>query len=637
MKQTIFILLLAIAACGSLAAQSLVSVSPKQCVWRAGDNPAWAAPGLDETGWQPSSQWKLPLEEPHLWARCHADLGALRGTAHPAIQISLDGAYQLFVNGALVGSAGNICTGFYSMNTIRQYSLPPVALESQTGTIALRITSRSSIWTASPLEVYSGNAEVLAGRRAGFVLAHSLSVLRVALWYPLIGVVGLMLLGLFYYDRAHPELLYLSMICVIKATYGTFAYCSAALMDFPWALSITTQQLGSVLEPVVFVLFFFAIARRPVPRMFLLAAAVVATRQGLYTSTLLLPVDQSLWLQGKVLDLGATGVLVTIAWLAISASPFIAFRPYSQISPRMRPMAALCMLYGAFYFVLCVVGFTGDPRMGLPDLFTAWRRTLLETLAFVTGCVVVGLLALLFRDQRLATEERAMLAGEMQAASEIQHMLAPAKIENAPGLRAEVAFHPVQEVGGDFYQIIRRGDDAALILIGDVSGKGLRAAMTGTLAVGALRALAAQGMGPAALFAALNRQVVDLGQEGFITCLCLLIASSGEVAACNAGHLPPYLNGKETAFESGLPIGVTAEAEYTERQFTLTPGDRLTLLSDGVIEAKGAGGELFGFERTAAISTRPAEEVAKAAQAFGQEDDITVLTLTFAPVGVAHV
>ena len=617
--------------------QSIVTVSPQHCVWRFGDNPAWFAPNLNETGWQPSAQWKLPVEEPHLWARCHADLSSLRGTVHPAIQISLEGAYQLFVNGVRVGEAGNVRTGFYRMNTIRQYPLPPGELRFQTEVIALRITSRSCIWTASPLEVYAGDAEALAGRRAGFVLAQSQSVLRVALWYPLIGVVGLMLLGLFYYDRSHRELLYLSMICVIKAAYGTFAYCSAALMNFPWALSMTIQDLGSALEPVVFVLFFFSMARRPVPRLYRLAAAAVAMPRGLYTFALLLPVDQSLWLQGRVLDLSADSVLVTIAWLAISASPFIAFRPYRQISPRMRPMAALCMLYGAFNFVLFAVGVTSDPRLGLPDLMKDWRSTFLETLAFVTGCVVVGLLALLFRDQRQVTEERALMAGEMQAAGALQRMLAPAKIENAPGLRAEVAFHPVQEVGGDFYQIIPRGEDAALVLIGDVSGKGLRAAMTGTLAVGALRALAAQGMGPAALLTALNRQVVDLGQEGFITCLCLLIASTGEAAACNAGHLPPYLNGKEVAFESGLPIGVTAEAEYTECQFTLAPGDRLTLLSDGVVEAQGSNGELFGFERTAAISTQPAEEVAKAAQAFGQEDDITVLSLTFAPVGVAHV
>lgn len=120
----LFLLLWPLTAFG----QSMVTVSPQQCVWRAGDNPAWAAPGLDETGWQPSAQWKLPLEDPHLWARCHADLSSLRGTAHPAIQISLDGAYQLFVNGVRIGEAGNVRTGFYSMDTIRQYPLPPAAL-----------------------------------------------------------------------------------------------------------------------------------------------------------------------------------------------------------------------------------------------------------------------------------------------------------------------------------------------------------------------------------------------------------------------------------------------------------------------------------------------------------------------------
>ena len=63
--------------------QSIITISPQQCVWRAGDNPAWAAPGLDESGWQPSAQWKLPVEAPHLWARCHADFGALRARRIP--------------------------------------------------------------------------------------------------------------------------------------------------------------------------------------------------------------------------------------------------------------------------------------------------------------------------------------------------------------------------------------------------------------------------------------------------------------------------------------------------------------------------------------------------------------------------
>ncbi|HUY95658.1 MAG TPA: SpoIIE family protein phosphatase, partial [Terracidiphilus sp.] len=93
----------------------------------------------------------------------------------------------------------------------------------------------------------------------------------------------------------------------------------------------------------------------------------------------------------------------------------------------------------------------------------------------------------------------------------------------------------------------------------------------------------------------------------------------------------PYRNGEEVPLESGLPLGVIADAEYFETTFTLAPGNQLTFLSDGVVEAQSSTGELFGFDRTAAISTQSAEQIAAAAQAFGQEDDITVLTLTFAP------
>jgi phosphoserine phosphatase RsbU/P len=88
--------------------------------------------------------------------------------------------------------------------------------------------------------------------------------------------------------------------------------------------------------------------------------------------------------------------------------------------------------------------------------------------------------------------------------------------------------------------------------------------------------------------------------------------------------------------ESGLPLGITPEATYAESTIHLAPNDRLTFLSDGVVEAQSSTGELFGFDRTAAISTRSAEAIAAAAQQFGQEDDITVFTLTFAPAEVLH-
>jgi serine phosphatase RsbU (regulator of sigma subunit) len=158
------------------------------------------------------------------------------------------------------------------------------------------------------------------------------------------------------------------------------------------------------------------------------------------------------------------------------------------------------------------------------------------------------------------------------------------------------------------------------------SGKGLRAAMTVALAIGALRTLAAEDLRPAALLQRLNLQILSAEDGGFVTCLCAEISRDGAVTAANAGHLSPYLNGVEVALGSGLPLGLTAEAGYTEATLQLAPGDMLTLLSDGVVEARNITGELFGFERTCAISAQSAQQIAEA----GQEDDITVLTLTFA-------
>jgi serine phosphatase RsbU (regulator of sigma subunit) len=151
--------------------------------------------------------------------------------------------------------------------------------------------------------------------------------------------------------------------------------------------------------------------------------------------------------------------------------------------------------------------------------------------------------------------------------------------------------------------------------------------MTGTLAIGALRALAAAGLGPAVVLTQLNRQQTETQDGGFITCICARVTEHGEVTVANAGHLSPYRNGEEVSVTSGLPLGIRLDETYQEHTFTLAPGDRLTLLSDGVLEATDAKGELFGFDRMRAISAQTAVEIAAAARSFGQEDDITVLTL----------
>ena len=87
---------------------------------------------------------------------------------------------------------------------------------------------------------------------------------------------------------------------------------------------------------------------------------------------------------------------------------------------------------------------------------------------------------------------------------------------------------------------------------------------------------------------------------------------------------------------SSLPLGISRVEEYTENISQLSPGDVLTLLSDGVVEARSTTGELFGFDRARSLSSQPADQIAHAAQSFGQEDDITVLTVSYVPVLVAQ-
>jgi serine phosphatase RsbU (regulator of sigma subunit) len=152
--------------------------------------------------------------------------------------------------------------------------------------------------------------------------------------------------------------------------------------------------------------------------------------------------------------------------------------------------------------------------------------------------------------------------------------------------------------------------------------------MTVSLLVGTFRTLAHYTDSPNEILRAMNQRMIGRNSGGFTTCLVLRIDADGKLTAANAGHLTPYLNGHEVALEGGLPLGLSAESTYQESIFQFPSNSQLTLLTDGVLEARNKAGELFGFERTTAISTQPAEAVAQMAQAFGQEDDITVLTVT---------
>jgi serine phosphatase RsbU (regulator of sigma subunit) len=125
----------------------------------------------------------------------------------------------------------------------------------------------------------------------------------------------------------------------------------------------------------------------------------------------------------------------------------------------------------------------------------------------------------------------------------------------------------------------------------------------------------------------MNQRMLARSHGGFTTCLVLRADPGGQLTLANAGHIAPYLAGKELPLQNALPLGISAESTYAEFTFQLPPSQQLTLLTDGVIEARNKTGALFGFERAAAVSSQSADQIAKTAELFGQDDDITVLTL----------
>ena len=226
-----------------------------------------------------------------------------------------------------------------------------------------------------------------------------------------------------------------------------------------------------------------------------------------------------------------------------------------------------------------------------------------------------------------ANMEKAVLETEMQAARQVQQLILPERNENFPGYRVDSVYTPAQQVGGDFVQILPDNLGGILIVIGDVAGKGLPAAMLVSMLVGTIRTIADETQDPARILNKLHERLIGHTNGAFSTALAAHIAHNGLVAIANAGHLSPYLDGKEILLSGALPLGVDGGGQYQETTFTLEPGGRLTFETDGVVEARNQTGELFGFDRAQAISTRTAAEITQAAVNFGQQDDITVATI----------
>jgi len=270
----------------------------------------------------------------------------------------------------------------------------------------------------------------------------------------------------------------------------------------------------------------------------------------------------------------------------------------------------IAYLVATFYSNISAYTSSGVYAFG-NELWTVLLRSPILLLLYAMGVIL--------HQRAAATEaEQERLKYEVEAAAEVQSLLLPP----AALAGVDAVYLPASEVGGDFYQVLDREDGSRIVAVGDVSGKGLKAAMLVSVVVGALRQ--SRESSPAAILSDLNRVLVGQAGGGFVTCVCVKL-SGGEMVVANAGHPAPYLDGVEYEGESGLPLGVVAGAEYSETKLVMPT--LLTPVSDGVVEAASATGELFGFERTREMSSQPAQEIADAAKAWGQNDDITVVTV----------
>ena len=247
--------------------------------------------------------------------------------------------------------------------------------------------------------------------------------------------------------------------------------------------------------------------------------------------------------------------------------------------------------------------------------------------------LLLAIIYAVYRYMQSTLRRQGAMEQELKSAQELQQILIPEQLPELAGYAVTSAYRPAQEVGGDFFQIIPLDCEftgSTLVLLGDVSGKGLKAAMTVSLIVGAARTTAKFLPHPAEVLGELNLRLCGRQQGGFTTCLALRLDPDGHCVVASAGHPAPYINKTEIPLQGMLPLGIEPGTVYQETSIDMREGDRLALYTDGLLEARNARGEIFSFERLSALfATRPdAAEATQVAVHFGQDDDITVLTLT---------
>jgi Stage II sporulation protein E (SpoIIE) len=615
-----------------------------------GDNPAWAMPGAPDAtgvnGWEQlgsGNTWGAqghPAYTGFAWYRKHiqVDPGGLDfGLLIPKI----DDAYEIYWDGALVGRYGAFPPHpvHYLDAPAQTWRLGPV----HSGVLALRV------WKA-PLASFDSDqlgglhSEPVIGTQAA-IAAHKAELdyawLRGQQFYMAVHALSglVMLLGLFAWlrHRSQPVLLWIAVFSGAEA---------GRMILFGLRLPIPYNVALGLLQPCIglqdmglwfLLLYLLCLDQNPrLVRWTRIMAAITLTCFSLDCLLVLIGWGNSRltpWLQG------GDAVLTTV-FTAVEVYPLLLV----ALAVRKKLDLARWMVAGSAFLTAMI----SVARVGLAQgsRFTHWTvgSRIAAPLFTIHGAVftantmalVLLLGSIIYAGYRFMLESgrrQTELEQEFQSARELQHVIIPDRLPEVPGFAITSAYRPICEVGGDFFQILPLEGawaGSTLIVIGDVSGKGLKAAMTVSLIVGSLRSLAQFTPRPADLLSELNRRLSGRMQGGFATCLALLLGPDDRCFAASAGHPAPFLNQRELVLPGALPLGIDSDAQYEETEFALGENDHVALYTDGLLEARSTEGEIFGFGRLERLfAGRPnAAKATAAGVEFGQDDDITVLTIT---------
>ncbi len=625
------LLLLTLVAAGAVAPSQPAPAAPPVLRYHYGDNPRWADPAFDDSAWPLSENGAIPAppfnSDGYVWVRTRIPVPAgLAGTL--AIQACDDTRHvgvlvrvlEIYVDGTAVGQLGGFPNHAAPQIMPRSITFPlhpGLAQSGQTVAVAVREwapPARLVEPSAHAMAISIDRETVLANAAHADNADALLDSLPMLVPNLLLILLGLALLALLPRIRSRELLLIAIWLITVPMFVGSVVLTQAGLISTSsrfWILIFFFLRI-----PGFWVVVELIWTVHRIPSRFFRALAHACWIAYLVPELIVNLSDRPApWIPAFIF--ASMGALVLFNAVCLGANLWALL-----LARRNRIIAAAFTLINIPFLLRA---------SGVPINVTVGTITIDSQVVgfFFAG---VAITAMLVRQAVAAWVAGRKLRVELDAAREVQQRLVPLALPAVCGCALAAAYIPAAEVGGDFYQVLPQPEGATLIIIGDVSGKGLKAAMTGALVLGALRSLAQENLLPAQILARLNAQLAAASDGGFVTCLCARITPDGSLILANAGQLAPYRNGEEIPLEPGLPLGVVPGTTYSETTIRLAPGDTLTFLSDGVVEAQSSTGELFGFDRTQAISTQSAEAIAAAAQAHGQEDDITVLTLTFAGV-----